>query len=505
MFMPIPTPRRAHPRRFRGVFLLLLALLASGCSAALRGAPASGRLGEEIATVFQDTAFEHAHWGVVVRSLDSGETLHTQNAAKLFMPASNMKLVTGAAVLEGLGPDFRYRTEVIAAGPIRNGVLEGDLLVVGEGDPTFSTRFGGDPRAAFRSWADSLRAHGVERISGAVVGIDTAFAQPSLGEGWAWDDLDYAYSAPFSALQLNDGVIRVNVFPARSVGSPALISVDPPTGYTRILNGIATVAPGVPPQIAVEREADGPGLILGGEIPADTLMVERTVAVREPTRFFVTVLRETLRETGIEVEGFAVLPGDRVHETEAMLGVPAPLFVHQSPPLLEMLPLMLKPSQNQIAEMMLRTLGRKLRGEGSAEAGEAAVDSILTSWELSPEELIMADGSGLSRYNFVAPELLIGLLTRMTRSPNWEVWYAALPVAGIDGTLAGRMQGTPAEGNVHAKTGTLSNVRALSGYVTTQAGERMVFSMIVNNSRLSSRDADRLVDAALARIAEWGR
>ena len=503
--MPIVILCRVSGKEFRSVFLLLLALLTSGCATAFRSAPASAPLGEEIATIFQDTAFEHAHWGVVVRSLDTGETLHTQNAAKLFMPASNMKLITGAAILEGLGPDFRYRTEIIAAGPVRNGVLEGDLIVVGEGDPTFSTRFGGDPRAAFRGWADSLRAHGVTRISGAIVGIDTAFAEPSLGEGWAWDDLDYAYSAPFSALQLNDGVMQVSIFPARGVGDPALISVDPPTGYTRIHNGIATGAPGVPPRIAVEREPDGPGLILDGEIPADTLMVERTVAVREPTRFFVTVLRETLREAGIEVEGLAVLPGDRVHETAGILGVPAPLFVHQSPPLREMLPMMLKPSQNQIAEMMLRTLGRKLRGEGSAEAGEATVDSIFTSWGLSPEELIMADGSGLSRYNFVAPELLIGLLTQMTRSPNWDVWYAALPVAGIDGTLAGRMQGTPAEGNVHAKTGTLSNVRALSGYVTTRAGERMVFSMIVNNSRLGSRDADRLVDAVLARIAGWGR
>jgi D-alanyl-D-alanine carboxypeptidase/D-alanyl-D-alanine-endopeptidase (penicillin-binding protein 4) len=181
------------------------------------------------------------------------------------------------------------------------------------------------------------------------------------------------------------------------------------------------------------------------------------------------------------------------------------LFTHTSPPMREILAAFLKPSQNQIGEILLKTLGRELRGLGSAGAGITAIDSMAASWGLPRRLLAQADGSGLSRYNLVAPEFLGALLQRETLSPNFDVLYAALPVAGRDGTLAGRMRGTPAEANVHAKTGTLSGVRSLSGYVTTAAGERMVFSMIVNHHTLSSRDADRVAEAALMRLIALGR
>ncbi len=499
-------------RSFPRAAAVLLAALLAACAPAMRSAPAPGSptpsrlaLSAALDSVFADTALAHAHWGVLVRSLDTGETLYRQNPAKTFLPASNMKLVTGAMALEALGPEFRFRTRVLAAGPVRDGALRGDLVVVGGGDPTISARFGGDDaRAVLRSWADSLRAHGVTRIEGAIVAIDTAFDRRLAGRGWAWDDLDAAYAAEVSGLEFNEGTLQVRVFPAERVGAPGIVVLDPPTGYAPIVNRTVTVAPGAAARLDVERDLTGPAVVVTGQVPADTSL-RASVAVRDPTRYFVAVLRETLREAGVAVDGPALVPGDRDEE----LGTPAattPLFTFHSPPLREILPAMMKPSQNQIAEILLKTLGRELRREGSAAAGEAAIDSLLRTRGIDPRALVMADGSGLSRYDLVTPELLVELLAMMTRSPSWELWYSALPVAGVDGTLERRLVGTAGEGRVHAKTGTLTGVRALSGYLTTAGGERLAFSMLVNHHLLSSRDADRVVDAALLRIiAEGGR
>jgi serine-type D-Ala-D-Ala carboxypeptidase/endopeptidase (penicillin-binding protein 4) len=489
--------------------LLLAAAVSAACAPAAtvpRG-PAPGTLlslGPEIGAIFDDTAFAHAHWGVVVRSLHTGETLYRRNGQRLFIPASNMKLVTGAAALEALGPDFRYRTEIGGTGPVTGGVLRGDLVVRAGGDPTISARFHPDSRAVFRAWADSLRARGITRVGGAVLGIDEYTDGVPYGRGWTWDDLHFAYSAPFAGLQLDDGSFRLQVFPGRAAGDPALVSLDPPTAHVHVRNEMVTGQPGTPARLSYAY-TDMPGTLrVSGQVPRDTVALEVNVAVRDPARFFVTVLRETLREAGIQVDGPAVLWGDR-EEPGAAMPRATPLFVHRSAPMREIIPAFMKPSQNQMAELLLRSLGRELRGTGSARAGVQVVDSIFLSWGLPQRGLLMADGSGLSRYNFVSPDLLIALLEHMTRTPNHELWRASQPVAGIDGTLRGRMRGTPAEGNVHAKTGTLSNVRALSGYVTTADGERLVFSMMVNGHALSAADADRLIDAALVRLAGFSR
>lgn len=497
-------PRTAF--RLRPAALLGLTLLATGCATAPPpAAPAPVSLGAVLDSVFDDTAFAHAHWGVDVRRLDTGETVYRRNAEKMFIPASNMKLVTGAAVLQALGPEFRYRTRVEASGPVRDGILRGDLVIRGAGDPTVSERFGGDARAVFRAWADSLRAHGVRRIEGRVVGVDEVFDDLPLGRGWAWDDLESGYSAEISGLPLNEGVVEVRVAPGGRPGEAGIVTLQPATAYAPVVNRTTTVdttvGAGEAARVEVARAATGPGVVVSGPIPRDTTFVEATVAIRNSTHFFATVLRETLGEAGIEVAGPAV----DADEAEGVSGVTIPLFVHTSPPLRDILPAYMKPSQNQIAEILLRTLGAELRGKGSAAAGRAVVDSLLAVWGLDPRLLAMADGSGLSRYNLVAPELLLELLTYMDRGPHREVWRASLPVAGVDGTLAGRLRGTPAEGRIFAKTGTLSGVRALSGYLETAGGEPLGFSILVNHHTRSARDADRVIDAALLRMAEWSR
>ncbi|HYJ78440.1 MAG TPA: D-alanyl-D-alanine carboxypeptidase/D-alanyl-D-alanine-endopeptidase [Longimicrobiaceae bacterium] len=491
---------RARPS-LRRLGAALLPLLGACAMATAPTGPAPLAPGAALAagldSIFADTLFAGAHWGVLVRSLETDETLYSHNAARLFVPASNLKLVTGAGALEALGPDYRWRTAVAASGPVVGGELRGDLVVLGSGDPAVSARFGGgDARTVFRAWADSLRARGVTRIAGRVVGNDDAFDDVPLGRGWAWDDADASYSAEISALELNEGFVVVQVARGTAPGAPAVVTLDPPTGYVPVTNRVVTGRAGTAPRVEVARAAAGPGVVVSGQVPADSGVVRTEVAVRNNTAYFAAVLRETLLEAGIPVGGAAV-DADEAGPAPAALDT---LFVHASPALPEVLAAFLKPSQNQIGELLLKTLGRERRGLGTAAAGAAVVDSMQRLWGLPRRQLAQADGSGLSRYNLVSPALLVALLEHMRAGAHAAVFRAALPVAGVDGTLEGRMRGTPLQGNVHAKTGTLSGVRALSGYLTTAAGEPMVFSMIVNHHTLTSRDADRLAEAALLRV-----
>jgi serine-type D-Ala-D-Ala carboxypeptidase/endopeptidase (penicillin-binding protein 4) len=489
---------------FRRTFAVLMLLgPMSGCGSILPGGvlpgPAASPLVAELDSIFDDPTLLHAHWGVQIRSLDSGETIYARNDERLFLPASNMKLFTAAAALETLGPDYRYRTTIAAAGPVRDGVLEGPLVVYGTGDPTFSGRFLDEPRDAFRAWADSLRAHGITRIVGPIIGVDTAFAGPPLGAGWAWDDLTEGYAAEFGALQFNESMIELDIFPNRNGLQPALVVLTPPTQAVRVINDTRTVLPGSVTAIRVLRDETGSGIILRGEIAADDEGARRNVAVSNPGFFFVMALRETLREQGIAAEGPAIRHTS-LEPYDPALREAAPIFTHLSPPLSEILPGMLKPSQNLIAETLLRTVGREVRQVATTEGGAAAIDSLMRAWDLDPSRFRIADGSGLSRYNLVSPSLINALLERMDRSEHRELWSTSLPVAGRDGTLASRMRDPPLADNVHAKTGTLTGNSALSGYLTTARGERIVFSILVNNHAVTAADAHRVVEAALERV-----
>ena len=450
-------------------------------------------------SILGDTAFAHAHIGALLVIPRTGDTLYSRNADRVFVPASNQKLLTGAVALETLGPDFRFSTTVSATGQVREGVLRGDLVVRGGGDPTFSGRFASNARDHFRAWADSLRARGITRVEGGIVGVDSLFPERGLGEGWAWDDLQLGFAAEYGALQFNEGVVRLQVVPSRQVGAAPVVIVDPPTQHVRIYNLVTTGPPGGEVDLELRRDEAGAGVTLSGVIPVDTALVAGTIAVRDPTAFFLSVLRETLREAGLEVQGPALPAEDWPIERSG--AVEMHLFTHRSPPLSDVLAGMLKPSQNQIAETLLLTVGRELRGEATAAAGVAVMDSVFRAWSLPVEGLHMADGSGLSRYNLVSPRFLTALLATMDASASREVWRASLPLAGTDGTLEGRMREGPLNQRVLAKTGTLSGVRTLSGYLTTPRGEQIIFSILVGPHLRAASDADRVVEAALRAVA----
>lgn len=488
----------------RAAASLLLLAAATAC-APTSAAPAGPRplsratmTAVALDSVFADTAMAHAHWGVLVRSLDTGETLYERQPDRMFVPASAMKVVTASAALGALGPDHRWRTDVAHTGRVEGGVLRGDLVVVGSGDPTLSGRHHRDLMTLLRQWADSLRRRGVTRVEGRVVGNDDRFDDLAHGAGWAWDDMDDDYSAEVSALEPNEGVVEVRVEAAVRAGEPARVSTFPFFADVPIENEAVTAAG--PTALRFGRGRAPGGVRVWGTMSVDSPPVHRLVPVRNPTLHFAILFRETLALNGIAVAGPAVdgddLPaGDPARDTARTV-----LFTHVSPPLARVLPGFLKPSQNQVGELILKTLGAELRGAGTAAAGAAAVDSLHRAWGMPAGSLNVADGSGLSRYDLLTPRLLVSLLARMDASADSAAWRAALPVMGRDGTLARRGVGGPLVGRVVAKTGTLSGVRSLAGYLTTDGGERLVFAALVNNHDRSAREADRVVDAALTRL-----
>lgn len=464
-----------------------------------------GALRAEFTEIFADPAFQNAYWGVMVQSVETGEILYRQNAEKLFMPASNNKLLTAAVALRRLGPDYRFHTRVAATGPVaEDGTLQGDLVVVGGGDPAISERFyDDDPTRVFRDWADSLKAHGITRIAGDIVGDDDLFDDVHLGPGWAWDYLDAYFAAEIGALLYNEGAVTFRIIPGDSLGAPANVVALPATSYLKLETDIVTVADSTGARLRADRRPFSNEARLWGTIWIGQDTLTRYIAPHDPTLFFVTVLAEILEDEGVEVAGHPI-DVDSLPEAERGDSL-VTVFVHESPALSEIVTPFLKRSQNQIGEMLLRHLGVVDSDTGSLRAGRRVVTAALTDWGIPESGYIYADGSGLSRYNYVSPDALIRLLRVMARRPEFDVFYDALPIAGVDGTLERRMRGTRAEGTARAKTGSIANSRALSGYVTTLDGELLAFSMIVNNFDEPADVAEYLQDLAVERLANFSR
>jgi D-alanyl-D-alanine carboxypeptidase/D-alanyl-D-alanine-endopeptidase (penicillin-binding protein 4) len=374
------------------------------------------------------------------------------------MPASNQKILTGATALAQLGPDFTFKTRFGYRGTVRNGVLEGDLVVVGRGDPSFSDAMRGDWRLAFSDMADSVAAHGIREIRGGVRRGGDAFPGNNYGYGWQIDDLRESYGAVVDELFVNEGF-----WPG---GGPI---IGPCRG-----------------KCAPRPPCRGDCVELG----------ERPI--EDPGTSFLWALRTALKAYDITVT-------DTASEWTAKSAVPdsalTPLFTLVSPPLRTILPVMEKPSQNQIAEIFFKTLGLEKTGVGSADSARRVVERQMLAWGAQPDGFAIRDGSGLSRHDYVTPETIAKVLDAMRTNPNFKVFYDALPIAGVDGTIGARMKGTPAQGNVHAKTGSVDKARSLSGYVTTADGRMLIFSFLCNNFSGSSRDVEKATDALLARIA----
>ena len=464
--------------------------------------PAIVALQHDLDAILAEPSLAHGYWGVLVKSLKDDQTLYSRNAGKLMMPASNMKIVTLAAAAEQLGWDYCYETKVFAAGSIANGVLDGDLVVVGSGDPSLMAADGMSDRV-FGEWAETLTQRGIRAINGRVIGDDNGFEKETLGLGWMWDDLSDYDSAGVGALQFNENAVRVTIVPGPKAGDGVGVSLTPTGSGLTVANAIKTAAAGTAPSIAPHRLAGSTRLELTGSIAADAAPYSFKVSVDNPTQFYVTTLKSALIANGIDVRGPAV-DVDDLRDAPATTGAPA--ITYRSAPLSELAVRLMKISQNQYAETLLKTLSAAPGVVPTAAAGWKAALAIFERWGVPPGSLIQRDGSGLTRYDFVTPEALVTILAHVDHDARLRgPFTASLPIAGRDGTLASRMKGTPAEGNVRAKTGSMTPVRGTSGYVTSADGEPLVFAILANNYDSSASTITQTEDALIVRLARFQR
>lgn len=527
--------------------LVVLCLLAFSFVGRVRAqAPATlADLQQQLSNHVSHPRFVGAMWGVKIVSLDSGKTLFEQNAEKLFSPASNCKLYTMAAALDELGGDYRIRTSLYAtAKPDRLGTLHGDLIVYGRGDPTINTRLhDGDIFRALQPLVAALTNAGVKRIRGDLVGDESFFHGPPYGSGWAWDDMNYYYGAEISALTLNDNTLQVLARPGAREGAPCQFTLVPATRYVVLSNRTRTVTSGRR-DLNFYRPLDQNVVYVSGQLPLGTTNYTDDVTMHNPAGLFVAFLREALARNGVNVGGKTRTVNwlDRqVHPLNA--GKLVELGAVESLPMRDIVREVMKPSQNLYTDLVLAhlgalaqveaaraepvkaTLSRSDDGSVVAEAGKAPANSAaapinaprLSSEETSEEaglrelreflkkagtprgDVFFEEGSGLSRNNLTTPNATIALLEFMSRHAEAKAYLESLPVAGVDGTLRNRMKHTPAAGNVRAKTGTLRWANSLSGYVTTAAGERLAFSIMLN--RYSAPDSAHSGRAEIDRIA----
>jgi D-alanyl-D-alanine carboxypeptidase/D-alanyl-D-alanine-endopeptidase (penicillin-binding protein 4) len=464
--------------------------------------------------------------GVKIVSLDTNRTIFEENAAKYFMPASNMKSYTVAAALEKLSPDFRFVTSVYApATPDANGTIKGDLTVYGRGDVSFSTAFDdGNSNKGLNALADKIVQAGVKRIEGNLIGDESYFAGNAIPFSWEWDDLQWKSGAEISALPVNDNLVELVVKPG-AANAACFVQTLPVNTIVKIINRCQTAPIGTEREIRVTKKLDQNILEISGTMPlGDANGYTGNITVSRPAQLFVEMLRGLLIQKGVTITGQnkVVNASEKSSPTAAGTVSASPFEIAklESPPFSVVAAKTMKPSQNTYTETILWALGeqigrrqesvlatdeatiKKLQKASSAELGSKVVQKFLNEIGVAPDSVIQWDGSGLSRHNLITPDSAVALYTYMSKSRHAAVWRESLTVGGVDGTLQNRFKGTIAANNVRGKTGTIDQVSTLSGYVTTAAGERLVFSILVNGVS-SVRMRQAAIDEIVVALASF--
>jgi serine-type D-Ala-D-Ala carboxypeptidase/endopeptidase (penicillin-binding protein 4) len=460
--------------------------------------------------VLSGAAWRRATWGVLAVSLDTGDTLWARNADRSMIPASNVKLFTTAAALHYLGRDYRFRTFVLATGPVVDGVLEGDLVLYGTGDPGISDRFYPSRGAVMDSLAAALRDAGLHRVRGRVLGDGTFFSGPDRLAEWDPDDLNEWFAAASGALSYNENVVTLRIA-ASTAGSPPNVHTLPDHGGVAYVNEAQTVAGRPGSRLVLDRPDPSEPIRIFGEIAASGPDAWRRMTVQQPALFAAHALHRALEAYGIEVAASPDLVRDASASplagasTQRAGGSSTPrvLAEHRSRPLADYLAVINQQSHNLFADLVLRALGRAIEGEGSYAAGARVVARYLENEVGLPSGAVhLVDGSGLAAANRASPGAFVALIDHLASGPYWEDFRGTLPEAGS--RSLNRMRRTAAAGNLRAKTGTIRGVSALSGIVQATDGERIAFSLI-GNDLPSAWGAKRLEDRIGARLAELSR
>lgn len=443
-----------------------------------------------VTSALREPTLAGAHVGLLAVDAQTGSVLAALDADDDFVPASTLKLIVGSAALARLGPSFSFVTDVAAGTPIAGGVLQGDVYLRGGGDPQLSLH---DLDAA----AQAVAAAGVTRVSGSVVADATRYDAPHYPAGWVVDDLPYGYAAVPSALCLQLNVAQVRVRPGSSVGEATMLLVTPPADLLTIENRSTTGPAGSADTTDLARPWDRPQstIVIGryplGAGPSDDL----EPAVPNPPLYAAAALERALNDRGVGVAG---APASGATPSTSTV-----LWTHRSKPLRDVLRDFWPPSTNLIGEQLLEELGTTAHGSGDTRArGISAETAWLRSIGADPSTLTIADGSGLSSYDRATPRALVAVLRADWRSRLRSTVLAALPIAGISGTLHGRFTAAPLRGAVYAKTGSMNHSRALAGYVRTRSGRETIFALMVDDWGDASPGADAALDAARAAVLE---
>lgn len=518
-------PALRIPRLFlRSTFMLVPALIlaAPGCSAAqtrpdrpAANASTVAALDARIDAIIHQPRYAGAVWGIKIVSLDSGDTLYAYRPDHLLLPASTAKLYTAALVLDTVGAGYRIPTRLLGTGPIRHGTLEGSLVLYGMGDPSL----GATPATA--DWADQLAAqlaaHGVRRIRGDLIADTDYFTGPRHGSGWEAGDMQSGFAAPTSALSVDENTVVAAVQPGARVGWPARVTLDPADTGLVLDDSMITSTARTPADINLYRAPDDPTLYAFGSMPVGMPAQHYQLSINDPARFAGACLQRALARHGIRLDGHVRVLRWPQSDADLFAQAPAqPLGEVLSPPLLDVLTSGLKRSQNLYLENLLQIAGVEARNAAASSPppptfrssegwGIHALYQWLDRIGIARSQVLLEEGSGLSRQDLTTPAALVRLLQYFAAQPYATQLRDALPIAGVDGTLQWRMRDTPAAGNVHAKTGSMTYVDCLAGYVTTAGGQRLAFAIMLNHYDRAegAPSANGDIDAIVQLLAGW--
>ncbi|QQE10346.1 D-alanyl-D-alanine carboxypeptidase/D-alanyl-D-alanine-endopeptidase [Planctomycetota bacterium] len=488
-------------RKFNLLALTALFVLTSSLTA--QSIP-SEQAKENLDKIFNQEKFSNAFWGVSVETLD-GKVIYERNAKKQFTPASNMKLFTTAAALDTLGPDFRYETKVDAVGSIRNGSLNGDLVIVGSGDPSL----GGwhpdgntESDALLKEWVRQIKEAGITKIYGRVIGDPRILPKEYYMKDWVLGDIPYWYAAGSSGLNIEENVVRVYISPGKKIGDKPVLRLVPDTDFIKIINNGKTVKAGQPTNAdIIWRDPESNVAYFAGNVALDKKEYRERASIWNSPEYTAYLFKTALEKEGITIQGKAVNIRDlKESEIEGIDNASKrqTIINHVSPSLSELAAAVNKPSHNLYADLLGRTLSIKTGGRGTFSASADAVNEWFKSIDApNADNLIIYDGSGLSSSNNYQPRHMTHLLKYMaTKSKAKTAFIESLPIAGVDGSLRRRMTKTPAVGKVRGKTGYISFARTLAGYIESETGEPYVYTFMCNNYTIPTREVNAAQDEA---------
>jgi D-alanyl-D-alanine carboxypeptidase/D-alanyl-D-alanine-endopeptidase (penicillin-binding protein 4) len=484
---------------FRILRPLIIITLCSGIS--------NAAVDEVLERLRADSLLSEATIGVSIYDIDADRALFRYQGEKLFTPASNLKLFTSAAALEELGPGFRFRTDFRYKGSIdKKGKLKGDLVIVGGGDPLISGRFRASLTEIPGYWADSLKSKGITEISERLIADNSLFCPPELGPGWSWDDLSYWYACPVSALSFNDNCVDLKFLPGKKAGDPAIIEFNPLTSYIRVQNDAVTLPADSNFTLDYYRTPSTNEInFFGGIALSDSAGRIDYVSIDRPDLYTLTIFEDVLKSKGIKSANMVCSIDELKNGQSADYSRDKlkDLFQWRSDSLPVVLKVINTNSQNFFAEQTLKMLGVVRHDTGSFRSGIKAVQVFLDSIGISNNDIMMYDGSGLSYLNLVKPDAIIRLLTAMSRSRNFEIYYESLGNPETDRALKGRLQDNPSRGEVRAKSGYIAGASTFSGYARgPKSGNLLAFAVMINNYNCDKAYAEAWEDSLLTEILE---